>query len=135
MLIWLLSEDIMNGIESIVNNAVTGRIKSSENTLNKMNSNEKFESELKSAVKQNDPAKMDKIHKKLWDTCVEAESLFVGKMLKEMKKTVPKNEWLHGGQAEDIFEDMLYDEYSLKMSKNYNFGMAKLLYEEMSRRL
>lgn len=125
----------MNGIESVVNNAVSGRIKSAENSLNKMNGNEAFETHLKSAVKQNDPSKMDKTHKKLWDTCVEAESLFVGKMLKEMKKTVPKNEWLHGGQAEDIFEDMLYDEYSLKMSKNYNFGMAKLLYDEMSQRL
>ncbi len=125
----------MNGIENVVNNAVSGRIKSAENSLNKMNSTESFETALKSAVKQNDPAKMDKTHKKLWDTCVEAESLFVGKMLKEMKKTVPKNEWLHGGQAEDIFEDMLYDEYSLKMSKNYNFGMAKLLYDEMSRRI
>ena len=129
----------MNGIESVVNNAVSGRIKSAENSLAKMNSNDKFEAELQSAVSknkvQNDPSKMDKTHKKLWDTCVEAESLFVGKMLKEMKKTVPKNEWLHGGQAEDIFEDMLYDEYSLKMSKNYNFGMAKLLYDEMSSRL
>jgi len=125
----------MNGIESVVNNAVSNRIKSAENSLNKMNGNDAFETELKSAVKQTDPAKMDKIHKKLWDTCVEAESLFVGKMLKEMKKTVPKNEWLHGGQAEDIFEDMLYDEYSLNMSKNYNFGMAKLLYDEMSRRI
>ncbi|HNX24922.1 MAG TPA: rod-binding protein [Spirochaetota bacterium] len=125
----------MNGIESVVNNAVLGRIKSAENSLNKMNTNDTFETELKSAVKQTDPMKMDKTHKKLWDTCIEAESLFVGKMLKEMKKTVPKNEWLHGGQAEDIFEDMLYDEYSLKMSKNYNFGMAKLLYDEMSRRI
>jgi len=125
----------MNGIESVVNNAVSGRIKSAENSLKKMNSSDNFETALKSAVKQTDPDKMDKNHKKLWETCIEAESLFVGKMLKEMKKTVPKNEWLHGGQAEDIFEDMLYDEYSLKMSKNYNFGMAKLLYDEMSRRL
>jgi len=128
----------MNGIENIVNNAVSGRVSLKENNLNnlnKINTNDKFEAELKSAVKQNDPMKMDKIHKKLWDTCVETESIFVGKMLKEMKKTVPKNEWLHGGQAEDIFEDMLYDEYSLNMSKNYNFGMAKLLYDEMSKRL
>lgn len=125
----------MNGIESIVNNAVSNRIKPAENNLNKMISNDKFETELKSAVKQTDPSKMDKIHKKLWDTCVETESLFVGKMLKEMKKTVPKNEWLHGGQAEDIFEDMLYDEYSLNMSKNYNFGTAKLLYDEMSKKI
>ncbi len=128
----------MNGIENIVNNAVSGRITPAEKNLNFMNkaeSKSSFEAELHSAVRQNDPSKMDKIHRKLWDTCVETESLFVGKMLKEMKKTVPKNEWLHGGQAEDIFEDMLYDEYSLNMSKNYNFGMAKLLYDEMSKRL
>jgi flagellar protein FlgJ len=129
----------MNGIESIVSNAVSGRIKSAENSLSRMNSNDKFEAELQSAVVKNklqtDPSKMDKTHKKLWETCVEAESLFVGKMIKEMKKTVPKNEWLHGGQAEDIFEDMLYDEYSMNMAKNHDFGMAKLLYNEMSRRL
>jgi len=125
----------MKGIENIVNNAVSGRVSSAENSLKKMESTGKFESELKTAVAQHDPAKMDKTHKKLWDTCVEAESLFVGKMLKEMKKTVPKNEWLHGGHAEDIFEDMLYDQYSLSMSKNYNFGMAKLLYDDMSKRI
>jgi flagellar protein FlgJ len=129
----------MNGIESVVNNAVSGRIKSAETSLSRMNSNDRFEAELQSAVSKNkvqtDPSKMDKTHKKLWDTCVEAESLFVGKMIKEMKKTVPKNEWLHGGQAEDIFEDMLYDEYSMNMAKNHDFGMAKLLYNEMSRRL
>ncbi|PKL18879.1 MAG: hypothetical protein CVV49_03755 [Spirochaetae bacterium HGW-Spirochaetae-5] len=129
----------MNGIESVVSNAVSGRIKSAENSLSRMNSNDRFEAELQSAVTKNkvqtDPSKMDKTHKKLWDTCVEAESLFVGKMIKEMKKTVPKNEWLHGGQAEDIFEDMLYDEYSMNMAKNHDFGMAKLLYNEMSRRL
>jgi flagellar protein FlgJ len=129
----------MNGIESVVNNAVSGRIKPVENSLSRMNSNDKFEAELQSAVSRNkvqtDPSKMDKTHKKLWNTCVEAESLFVGKMIKEMKKTVPKNEWLHGGQAEDIFEDMLYDEYSMNMAKNHDFGMAKLLYNEMSRRL
>lgn len=125
----------MNGIDSVINNAVSSRVKPAENNLNRLKSGDGFENELKSAIIQTDPAKMDKGHKKLWDTCVEAESLFIGKMLKEMKKTVPKDEWLHGGQAEDIFEDMLYDEYALKMSKNHNFGMAKLLYDEMSRRV
>jgi len=72
---------------------------------------------------------------KLWDACVEAESLFVGKMLKEMKKTVHKSEWLHGGQAEEIFEDMLYDEYALKVSRNSDCGMARMLYEELSRKM
>ena len=125
----------MDGIESIINNAVSTRVKSAEQTLNRFNSDDRFETELKKSIDKYDPQKMDTMHKKLWDACIEVESMFVAKMLKEMKKTVPKNEWLHGGHAEEIFEDMLYDEYSLNMSKNYNFGMARLLYDEMSRKI
>ena len=125
----------MDGIDGVISNTISNRIKSSEQTLNRLNSSDKFETELKHAIDKYDKSKMDKVHERLWDACVEVESLFVAKMLKEMKKTVPKNEWLHGGRAEEIFEDMLYDEYSLKMSKNYNFGMARLLYDEMSRKI
>jgi Rod binding domain-containing protein len=46
--------------------------------------------------------------------------------------TVHKGEMLHGGQAEEIFEDMLYDQYALEMSKNANMGMAKMLYDQLS---
>jgi flagellar protein FlgJ len=127
----------MVGIDNVINNTVSNRVTSAEQRLNRLNANtnDSFESELKRAVDKYDKSKMDDTHKRLWDVCVEAESLFVAKMLKEMKKTVPKNEWLHGGYAEDIFEDMLYDHYALDMSKNYNFGMARMLYDEMSRRL
>ncbi|MCL2154952.1 MAG: rod-binding protein [Leptospirales bacterium] len=125
----------MVSIDSVLNNTVSNRITSAERTLNRLNANDTFETELKKAVDKYDKSKMDNTHKKLWDACVEVESLFVAKMLKEMRKTVPKNEWLHGGHAEEIFEDMLYDEYSLNMSKNYNFGMARLLYDEMSRKI
>ncbi|MCL1864617.1 MAG: rod-binding protein [Spirochaetes bacterium] len=149
----------MIGIDNVINNAVSNRITSVEKTLDRLNSSDRFDSEMKNPVdkyydalpgsqKDNafetelkktidkyNPSKMDHTHKRLWDACVEAESLLIAKMLKEMKKTVPKNEWLHGGHAEEIFEDMLYDEYALNMSKNYNFGMARLLYDEMSRKI
>ena len=73
------------------------------------------------------------VDKKLMDTCIEMESIFVKQMLSSMKKNVDKGEFLHGGYAEEIFEDMLYDEYALNMSKNSNMGIAKNLYEELSR--
>lgn len=91
-----------------------------------------FENELSAAIEKK-PGKKP-LDKKLWDACIEAESLIVGNMIKEMKKTVHKSEWLHGGQAEEIFEDMLYDEYAINMSKNSDFGMAKMLYDELSRK-
>ncbi|TFH39654.1 MAG: cell division protein [Chrysiogenales bacterium] len=72
--------------------------------------------------------------KRLRDACVEMESLFVGKMLKEMRKTVHKSGWINGGFAEEIFEDMLYDEYALSLSKNSNLGLANMLYSELSQK-
>lgn len=72
--------------------------------------------------------------KKLMDACLEMESIFVAKMIKEMRKTVHKGEILHGGHAEEIFEDMLYDEYALTLSKNSNLGLANMMYQELSRK-
>ncbi len=74
------------------------------------------------------------LDKKLMDVCVETESIFVARMLKEMRKTVHKGEFLNGGFAEEIFEDMLYDEYALSLSKTANLGLAKTLYNELSRK-
>lgn len=72
--------------------------------------------------------------RRLRDACFEMESLLVGKMLKEMRKTVHKSGWINGGFAEEIFEDMLYDEYALSLSKNSNLGLADMLYTQLSRK-
>ena len=70
---------------------------------------------------------------RLMNVCIEMESIFVGRMLREMRKTVQKSDWLYGGFAEDVFSDMLYDEYALQVSRNSNLGLARQLYDEMSR--
>ena len=72
---------------------------------------------------------------KLWDACIQAESIFVGQMLKQMRNTVHKGELLNGGQTEEIFTDMLYDQYAQDMSKTANFGIAKSMYDQMSKML
>ncbi len=102
-----------------------------------------FEETLSTALRSNPPSvsareksgKAEKEQKRLWDACIEMESLLVGRMMKEMRKTVEKTGWINGGHAEEIFEDMLYDEYSLDISRNSNLGLAKMLYEDMKRRL
>jgi len=75
----------------------------------------------------------EKRSKKLMDACVEAESLFVGQMLKQMRSTVEKGDLINGGQTEEIFTDMLYDQYALNMSKTANFGIAKQMYNQLSK--
>jgi len=102
-----------------------------------------FEETLSSALRSNPASlsarektgKAEKEQKRLWDACIEMESILVGRMMKEMRKTVEKTGWINGGHAEEIFEDMLYDEYSLDISRNSNLGLAKMLYEDMKRRL
>jgi len=70
------------------------------------------------------------------NTCVEMESIFVGRMLKEMRNTLhTEDRLIHGGQAEEIFTDMLYDQYALTLSRTSNLGLARQLYNELRRQL
>ncbi len=82
-----------------------------------------------------DEIKQDPYRKKLFDASVEFESMFVKLMLNQMRKTVEKQNMIHGGYAEDIFEDMLYDEYSKEISKNESLGIAEQIYTTMSKSL
>ncbi|MBN2874465.1 MAG: rod-binding protein [Spirochaetales bacterium] len=70
---------------------------------------------------------------KLYEQCQEFESIFVNMMLKEMRATVDKSGLIDGGQAEEIFSDMLYDEYAKDMTASAGFGLADAVYLELSR--
>ena len=54
---------------------------------------------------------MDKTSE-LYKACVDFESLFIKQMLDVMRKSVKKEGLLDGGMSEEIFTDMLYDEYA-----------------------
>ncbi len=77
----------------------------------------------------------DPYRKRLYDASVEFESIFVKMMLKEMKSTVHKTGLIEGGYAEEIFEDMLYDEYSKNISANSSLGIAEQIYQSLSSNL
>jgi Rod binding domain-containing protein len=69
----------------------------------------------------------------LYKQCEEFQAVFVKMMLDEMRKSVDKSGLVEGGMTEDVFSDMLYDEYSKSMSHNANFGLADQLYTQLSR--
>ncbi len=71
-------------------------------------------------------------NKKLYKVCEEFEAIFIKQMLNAMKKTINKSDFLHGGMAEDFFEDMLYDKYAEEMAETGNFGLARVLYDQLS---
>lgn len=68
----------------------------------------------------------------LYKAAQEFESLFVNMMLKSMRQTVPQTGLNDGGFAEDIFEDMLYEERAKDMTKSANFGLADTLYRQFN---
>ncbi|KKL12837.1 hypothetical protein LCGC14_2531770 [marine sediment metagenome] len=91
-------------------------------------------SKLSSRINDNTIDKIKRIDRDsdLYKASVEFESIFIKQMLNVMRKTVDKSGFLDGGFAEEIFEDMLYDDYAKKMAENASFGLANLLYEQLS---
>jgi flagellar protein FlgJ len=71
--------------------------------------------------------------KKLMEVAEEVESIFVNMLFKEMRKSVGKHKLIDGGMAEDIFQDMLYDEYSKITASNTKLGLAEMLFDEFKR--
>ena len=69
----------------------------------------------------------------LYEQCREFESIFVKMMLKQMRATVDKSDSvISGGWAENIYQDMLDDEYSKTMADNAGFGLADQLYRQLA---
>ncbi len=71
--------------------------------------------------------------KKLKEVSDDFEALFINELLKSMRKTVNKSELIDGGMAENIFEDMLYNEYSKEFAKTNTFGISQMIYNQMER--
>ncbi len=71
---------------------------------------------------------------KIREASQEFESLFINMMFKSMRNTVPKGEWLNGGLKQEIFEDMLYEQYSMLMAKRGGIGLGDMVYRQLTRK-
>ncbi len=99
------------------------------------NGNKKFEDLLiKSGEScgKIDTNKLTKEESKLYDSCVEMESLLWKQMLNAMKKTINKTKLIDGGQTEEIFTDFLYDEYASNIAKTSNSKISETLFKQLS---
>jgi len=69
---------------------------------------------------------------KLKEVCSDFQALFIKQMLDSMRKTVQKGGIIKENQAEQIFEDMLYDEYSKNISNTAGFGLDTMMYKQLN---
>ena len=65
----------------------------------------------------------------LYEKAQELENYFVKQMLSEMRKSVMKSQ--ESDFAMNMYEDMLWDEYSQAMTKNAGFGLADQIYNQL----
>ncbi|MCB1189401.1 MAG: rod-binding protein [Leptospiraceae bacterium] len=92
-------------------------------------------SSVQSTINIKEEIEKDAYRKRLYNASVEFESIFVKMMLNQMKKSVQKSGLIDGGYAEEIFEDMLYDEYARMISSNEALGLAEQVYTSLSKAL
>lgn len=71
--------------------------------------------------------------KKLFEAARQFENIFLEKMFREMRKNMGKNDILHGGSAEDIFQDMLLTERVNSLTQTATLGLAEQIYTQMQR--
>jgi flagellar protein FlgJ len=69
--------------------------------------------------------------RKLLDACYEMESIFVGYMLRSMRRTIDDSDFFGKTIAKDIFRDMLYDEYAKTMARSDQLGIARQIYNQL----
>ena len=63
----------------------------------------------------------------------EFESFFFKEVISAMRKTVPKNELINGGHAEEIYKSMLDDNMAVHMADKGGSGIAEAMYDRLSK--
>jgi flagellar protein FlgJ len=85
---------------------------------------------LKKNLSGADPDKMAKLKK----ACQNFEAVFIGKLWDQMKKSVPKEGYLHSKQ-EDSYMSMFNRDFSEKMAQAGGIGLADMIYAQLSQKL
>ena len=71
---------------------------------------------------------------KLKDACRQFEAVLVSQMLKEMRATLPKNDFFGSDEKEEMFRGMLDDEIAKGVAQTGSFGLADVIYSQLAPR-
>ncbi|MFZ5925515.1 MAG: rod-binding protein [Bacillota bacterium] len=69
---------------------------------------------------------------KLREACEELEGVFVEYLIREMRRTVPKDRLFGGGRGEEIFQSMFDQEIAKKIAARGGIGLSNILYGQLS---
>ena len=85
-------------------------------------------------IEKFDEKKLTKNDKNLKEATEDFKAVFIKILLDAQDKTIDREDSMfYGGNGEDTFRSMLNDERTKSMSKSGEFGLAKLMYEQLSK--
>lgn len=91
---------------------------------------------LMEPTKKIDETFITKDKKNLKAATQDFESIFIKILLDAQDKTIDReNSMFYGGNGEDIFRGMLNGERAKSMAQTGEFGLAKLMYDQLSKNL
>ena len=67
--------------------------------------------------------------------CAEMESLFLDQLFREMRKTIPKTGFMHGGHAEEVYTSLLDTQVARELSAAGGIGLAPMLEIQLRERM
>lgn len=77
------------------------------------------------------PSPSEKRTAELKKACSEMESLFINYLLKEMRTTVPKSEFIGGGIAEEMYTSMSDSQLAKELSSKGGIGLSSYLFDAL----
>lgn len=111
-------------VDNLVNSLTANQMMA---TVTKNHDTKDFNQELEKALQAKDD-------KKLYDACVELESVFINKVFDAMRASISRSDLIPRGFATESFESMLYEEYSKEISKSKSIGISEILYKQLKNR-
>lgn len=65
--------------------------------------------------------------------CRQFESIFLTYFVRQMRKAIPKSDFLEGGLAGEFYRDQWDQALAEKMAEGGGIGLAKILYQQLQK--
>jgi flagellar protein FlgJ len=90
---------------------------------------------INQTVPHQNTIQMSEEQRKLKKACCDLEAIFLGYLLKSMRKTVQETNLFGSSSQEQIFRDMLDNEICSLASRTQSLGLGEMLYRQLSKSL
>ena len=89
---------------------------------------------LEAGSRGNDPGSRKIDREKLKRACSDFEALFLARMLKVMRQSVPSSGLWGNGPGKEIYDSLMDQELGKKMAQREGLGLGKKLYNQVLKR-